>query len=610
MKRKQRKKSRALPTALHARRGTVQPCRLPKTQRRKRRRSNGSQSEPSLVRDYLAIARTYALDVLEGRIPACQPVRQAIQRQERDRRRAANDASWPYAWSELHAAAVCTFAESMVHVEGKWPTPTLTLQPWQVWLLTTLFGWRYRDDQARRRFNDCYIEVARKNGKSVLAAIVMLYCFLEEQENGPQIKIAATTRSQTDAVFLVAKKIVSRLPWLRARYGLQVFANSITCDVNSGSFQPINSKSSSQDGLNPHAYTIDELHAHKDRGLFDVLYSARGSRFNPLSLSITTAGYNMLGVAYEQRSFLAKVLQEIFNADTFFGVIYTLDEGDDWTDEATWRKANPGLGITPQREEMRAYAQKAQHSDESAGEFKTKRLNLWLSSASAWLSMDAWQRCAETTLTIEAFAGAPCVVGVDIAERDDLTAVVVVFERDGLLYAFPKCFLPLDVVEARSRAVPAYRLWAASGVLVTTAGPMTDLPTVEAYVRALVAGYQVRQVVIEQFGGQYLASTLLAAGIPALLQGKTAKYYTPPAKELEARLEHGKFRHDGNSCLTWMASNAVVTRGVDGSLLPKKQTANSPNKIDGLDALLLAMGELLATPAEPAYDPQIFILEG
>jgi phage terminase large subunit-like protein len=558
----------------------------------------------------LAIARGYALDVLEEKIPACQLVRQAIQRQERDRRRAATDPSWPYAWSELHAAAVCAFVEQLPHIEGQWSTPTITLQPWQVWLLTTLFGWRRRDDQAQRRFNDCYLELARKNGKSVLAAAIMLYCFLEEGENGPQIKIAATTRSQTDAVFLIAKKMVQRLPWLRERYGLDVFANAITCAVNSGSFQPINSKSSSQDGLNPHAYTIDELHAHKDRGLFDVLYSARGSRFNPLSLSITTAGYNMLGVAFEQRSFLAKVLQEIFDAETFFGVIYTLDDGDDWTDETTWRKANPGLGVTPRLDEMRAYAQKAQHSDESAGEFKTKRLNLWLSSASAWLSMDAWQACADPSLDLEAFARAPALIGVDLAERDDLTAVVVIFERDGLLYAFPKCFLPIDVVEERSRAVPAYRGWASSGVLVTTDGPMTDLPTVEAYIRRLVAQFQVRQVVIEQFGGQYLAATLQASGIPTLLQGKTAKYYTPPARELEARITHGKFRHDGNSCLTWMASNVCVTRGVDGSLLPKKQTANSPNKIDGIDALLLALGEHLATPAPAPYAPSVWFLEG
>jgi phage terminase large subunit-like protein len=589
--------------AIKATRGTFRPDRA-RVEPGSRRRAIAVPRASS--RDYGGIAAGYAADVPAGRIVAGLAIRQAVERQARDRHRAVVDPSWPYVWSEPHAAAICAFAEQMPHIEGRWTSPTLTLQPWQVFLLTTLFGWRHREDPTRRRFTDAYIEVARKNGKSILAAIVMLFCFLEEGENGPQVKIAATTRSQTDAVFLVAKKMVARLPALRARYGLTVYANAITCDENGGSLQPINAKSSSQDGLNPHAYTIDELHAHKDRGLFDVLYSARGARVNPLSLSITTAGYNMLGVAYEQRTILQHVVQDVFALETFFGLIFTLDEGDDWRDEAVWVKANPGLGITPRLDEMRAYAAKAQHSDESAGEFKTKRLNIWLSSASAWLPMPAWQACADPTIRLEHFRGEPCWIGYDGAERDDLVAVVAVCERSGVLYACPKYFLPAEVVDERSRAVPAYRGWVTSRVLQTTEGNMTDLTVVEAYIRQLVGAHDVRQIAIEQFGGQYLASVLRESGIPVVLEGKSAKLYTSPARELEARVRAGRFRHDGNSCLTWNASNAVVTRGVDGSIVPKKATANSADKIDGIDALLLAMAGWLAPhTAAPAF--QMFV---
>src|SRR5262249_50111445 len=167
-----------------------------------------------------------------------------------------------------------------------------------------------------------------------------------------------------------------------------------------GSLLPMNAKSSTQDGLSPSAYCVDELHAHKDRGLFDVLKSARGARLNPLSLYVTTAGYNLLGVCYEQRTILLKVLQQVFEADHFGGCIYTLDEHDEWTDERVWIKANPMIGITPRWDEMRQYCRDAIHSQESQGEFKTKRLNLWLSSASAWLPMDAWDRCADRDLSI------------------------------------------------------------------------------------------------------------------------------------------------------------------------------------------------------------------
>ena len=183
--------------------------------------------------------------------------------------------------------------------------------------------------------------------------------------------------------------------------------------------------------------------------------------------------------------------------------MFTLDDQDDWRCPDVWAKANPGLGVTPRLDEMTAYASKAQHSDDSAGEFKTKRLNLWLSSSSAWLSMEAWNACADPTLTMDAFAGEPAFIGADLSERDDLTCVCAVFEKDGLLFAFPKFFLPADVVESRSRAVPAYRAWVTAGVLTPTEGSMTDLTAVEAYIRSLVAAHDVRRVTIEQFGGQY-----------------------------------------------------------------------------------------------------------
>ena len=273
--------------------------------------------------------------------------------------------------------------------------------------------------------------------------------------------------------------------------------------------------------------------------------------------------------------------------------------------------SNPGIGVTPLWDEMRAYALKAQHSQESAGEFRTKRLNLWLSSSSACLQMDKWDAGADPTLTIETFKGESCYLGLDVAERDDLTAVVAVFEKDGTIYAFPRLFLPADVVDERSRAIPAYRTSTTAGLLVATEGTMTDLGAVEAYVRELAQVYQVRSIAIEHYGGQYLASVLQRDGLPVVLQQKNAKSYTGPSRELETRVKHSRFRHDGNSCFEWMASNCVVDRKVDGSLLQNKHSPNSAQKMDGIDALLLALGELLAQPAptRSVYDDLNFAVD-
>jgi phage terminase large subunit-like protein len=515
----------------------------------------------------------------------------ACERQDRDLKR--RDATWPYLWSDKHAIDICQFAETLPHIEGTWNSRTIQLEPWQIFVLTTLFGWRRRD--GGRRFNTAYLEVARKAAKSVLASIVGLYGLHREGEVGAQIKTAATTGKQSRIIFDVCRKMVQQTPALQEA-GLRVFANSVTFEANGSSLQPINSKSSTQDGLSPHCSIIDELHAHKDRGLFDVLKSARGARKNPLSFYVTTAGYNLLGVAYEQRTFVTKFLQRVFDADHYFGIIYTLDEADDPYDQRVWSKSNPMLGVTPQLEEMQQYAAEARQSPDSEGEFKTKRLNLWLNSASSWLSMSAWDQCAESSLKLEDFVGQPCWIGADLAQLDDLAAVALVFKRGDALVTFVRCYLPELVVQERARAVPAYREWANTGLLTLTSGNMIDYAAIDADIRGWCQQFDVQDVCFDQYGSVQITGNLAADGLPARVEAKSAKTFTAPARELEARVTHGRFRHDGNSCLKWQASNVVVSRRIDDSILPKKESPESAGKIDAIDALLLAIGGWLRQP--------------
>jgi phage terminase large subunit-like protein len=573
-------------------RGTLRPSR-------ERVAPEAVEASPQIVvpesRDYVAVANGYVRDVVAGRVVACAAVRLACQRQDRDLKRAAKDPAWPYVWSDEQATAVCAFAEQLPHVEGSWSSPLIHLEPWQCFILTTLFGWRRKVDGCRR-FNTAYVEVARKAAKSVLASVIGLYCLTREGEPGAQVRLGATTGKQARIVFSVMQRMVQRSAWLRAE-GVQDFANAITHEASGSNVEPINAKSSTQDGLNPHCVILDELHAHKDRGLFDVLKSARGARKNPLSFYITTSGYNLLGVAYEQRTFVQKVLQQVLEADHYFGIIYTLDEKDDWRDERVWIKANPMLGITPQLDEMRQYAHEAQQSPQSEGEFKTKRLNLWLNAAASWLNMVQWDACADPSLRLEDFAGEPCWIGGDLGQLDDITAIALVFRRADTLYAFVRCYLPRLVVQERARKVPAYQTWVNAGLLTLTEGSMVDYSVVEADARRWCEQFDVRDIAFDQFGSLQIAGNLSNSGLPARLEPKNAKTFTPPARELETRVKHGRLRHDGNSCLKWMASNCVVRRGTDDSILPKKDSAESPNKIDGIDALLLAIGGLLRQPA-------------
>jgi phage terminase large subunit-like protein len=267
------------------------------------------------------------------------------------------------------------------------------------------------------------------------------------------------------------------------------------------------------------------------------------------------------------------------------------------------------IGITPTLDYVRRYRDDAIATPGMQGEFETKMCNRWLHSAASWLPMAKWNACAAPALRLEDFAGARAWIGVDLAERDDIAALAIAFLRDGIITVFVKGYLPEEVVAERARAVPDYRAWVRDGLLITTPGNLTDYGTIEADLRTLCTQHDVQAMVLERYGALNLAANLSRDGLPATIVSKNAKTFTPPAKELEARIKAGQFRHDGNSFLTWQASNVCVERRRDGSLLPTKEAAESPNKIDAIDAVLLAMSELCAAPDPQVYEPSLFFLE-
>jgi phage terminase large subunit-like protein len=427
-----------------------------------------------------------------------------------------------------------------------------------------------------------------------------------EKEPGAQVVCGASTGQQARIVFSVMQRMVRRSSWLRDQ-GLTVYANSITFDETGGYARPINSRSSTQDGLNPSFISLDESHAQTFE-LRDVLVSAMGARVDGMIWCPTTAGYDLTSVGHALRATAMKILDGVIESDHTFVVLYELDPEDDWKDEAVWVKSAPMIGITPTLDYVRRYCADAQATPGMQGEFETKICNRWLHSASTWLSVPAWDACADPTLRLENFARERCWVGVDLAERDDIAAVAVVFRRDDLIVTFVRGYLPEMVVAERSRAVPEYRAWMQSGELVPTIGNMTDYAIIEADIRTFCDQFDVQEIVVERFGALNLASNLVTAGLPARIESKNAKVFTAPAKELEARIRARKIRHAGSSFLKWQISNTCVERRRDGSLLPTKESAESPNKVDAVDAVLLALSAMLQapTPAMSVYDREDF----
>jgi phage terminase large subunit-like protein len=558
-------------------------------------------------RDYVAIAERWAKDVVGKRVVAGKLARLACKRHLEDLKRARRDKAWGHYFDAWHAADVCDFIEKLPHVKGVWETPTIRLEPPQIFILVALFGWR-RSEDGLRRFSFAYIEMARKGAKSTLAAGIGLYCLCCEGEVGPEIYVGATTGAQALKVFEPMQGMARKTPDLVEAFGLKVWAKSIQNLENGGFIQTVNSKGSTNDGHNPHLVVLDELHAHDKRALFDVMQSAMGARSNPLMLAITTAGFNTSGVCYEQRTYVVKILEGVLVADHVFGVIFTIDEGDDPYDEATWAKANPMLGVTPTLKKMREYAADAKASPAAEGNFKTKNLNVWLNAASAWLNMAQWQACADPALTWEDFDGLECLIGGDLADKTDIAALVLAAFRESpllpgetQLLLKPVFYLPEAVLaapeQADGRSNVSYRTWAKQGHLQLTPGDWIDHNVVEAQIRDWKTRYGCRKATGDQFAAWLqMASRLnedFAEGDEAFAQvlHKNAKSVTDPAKELEARVKGGPARllHDGNPVMTWMASNVVVTRRIDGTIIPKKETPMSANKIDGVDAAINAI---------------------
>ena len=556
-------------------------------------------------RDFARTAHRYAQDVVAGRIVAGRPVRLACKRHLDDLKRSQADKAWPYKFDPWHGNDVCGFAEKLPHIEGKWATPTITLEPWQVFGLVCVFGWRRRSDGGRR-FSKVYWEVARKNAKSTLAAIVALYCLCCEGEPAPYVFIGATTGAQAQKVFHPARQMAMRTPALCEAFGLQVWSKSIA-EAGGGYIQTINSKGSTQDGHNPHLGILDELHAHKDRALYDVIDSAFGARRNPLLWIITTAGFDTECVCYEQRRFVMQVLEGVVAAKHYFGLIYTLDEGDDPFDPAYWIKANPNLGVSVQLANMEAAATEARSQPGKVAEFQTKRLNVWTSARSGHVNIAKWRACSGP-VDLEALRTVPCWGGYDLASVSDMTSFRLIWWLDGRLKTWGTRYLPEAAVQVRTtrNSVP-YARWVNTEfmgrrLLQVTEGDVTDYRAIERDIRWALATFNVQAIGYDHWNSQDLNNRLMEDGAPLVQVRQGHASLSGPMKELDRAYLAGVFDHGGDEVLTWCASNVVAQEDDNGNIKPSKKL--SSEKIDDYAALVNALA--VSQGAEPKEGPSVY----
>lgn len=536
------------------------------------------------------LARRYFEDVRAGRITVGKLMRQAVERQERDRREGP---ARGLRWVPANADRVFQFFKLLRHSKGEWAGRRFDLQPWQAFLIWVLFGWE-RDD-GTRRFRVAYVSTGRKSGKSTLAAGIGLYAFLADGEMGAEIVTASTKRDQSRIVHGEAIRMVQSSPELKPL--VQVFKDHLSIPARHCAYSPLGADADTLDGLNLSCIVADEVHAWKGRSLWDVLETATGSRRQPLTFAITTAGHDKLSLAYELHSYSSKILDGILDDDSFLPMIWTLDEGDDWQDESCWIKSNPNLGVSVKLATLREECERAKKMPSAVNAYRRLRMNEWTESHSQWLDMAAYDECSGA-LDLHQLEGRECYAGLDLASTEDITALVLLFRDDvGTYGILPFFWVPEDTIATRSkRDRVLYDVWARQGFLETTPGNSCDYAYIQQRIRELSELYNLTEIAYDRWNASQLVTMLTNDGATMVPVGLGYKSMNPPVLEFERLVLSRKIRHGGNPVLRWMFSNVEIQEDPAGNRKPSRP--KSSEKIDGVVAMLLALSRYITAPEE------------
>lgn len=550
---------------------------------------------------------TYANDVVSGKIVACELVKLACQRHLDD---ANNLPKSRFKFSEELADYYINFAHSLKLSKGKSAGNYITLQPWQQFMVASIFGWlEYRDEQWVRRFRKVYIEIPRKNGKSTIAAVIALATFIADQEGGPEVYCAATSRKQASIVFDEVKSMVRQNEHLSEF--IEVLSKSVAfADKTSGVITTLASNSDRLSGLNTHCAIIDELHEHPNRGIVDIVTTSTSARSQPLIFEITTAGRRMDRICYEHHKYSTDVLRGIITDDNWFSLIYTIDKDDDWKDEAIWLKANPNLNVSGAKslEYMRSEFTEASISNSKSHAFQQLDLNVWVFGADGWIADAEWVNCQQD-IDWDKVKELPCWAGLDLAQSKDFSALAFIFfDAPNKRFYFKSIQWAAsdNIRQMADKYDPNIMQWANDGYIRVTDGNIMDTDLIEAEIlKELKALPNFQSLAYDRMFAHQLILHLEKEGIRCQHYAQNVHNMAAPTASVEADIKNGAIIHEADPVFRWMLSNAQIKRVND---MPKIIRNSAKFKIDAVIALIMAYGQYM-TDAATIAAPKVSIYE-
>lgn len=551
---------------------------------------------------------TYAAAVLSGETVAGPLVREACGRHQRDRETGHERG---LTFDTAKADRALKFFPAVLRLPNVKDNPPFTLQPWQAFVIGSLFGWMAPDGY--RRFRTAYLEIGKGSGKSPMAAGIGLFLLAADGETGAEIYAAAATRDQAKIAFKDAVSMVDAAPSLARRIqksGVREITNLAHLESQSF-FRPVSSEGRGLDGKRVHGALVDELHVHPSATVVDKMRAGTKGRNQALVVEITNSGVDRTSVCYLHHDYSKRVVSGQLQDDSWFAYVCALDEGDDpFEDESCWIKANPNLGVSITHKYLAERVHEAKGMPAKKSE--TSRFNFcqWVDAGNPAIPGDLWRKCVvpEEEWDYTALNGLRCIGGLDLSGTRDLTAKARVWEPDdnGVVHAVVEFWTPQDTMQERAaRDHVPYDLWAEQGYVTATPGRAVDYAWVAQRISEVQVETEMSELAFDPYRIKYLEQDLANASVEITMlphgQGfgvsADSGLWMPRSVELlEDLIGKGLLRVRFNPALNFAAASAIHKPDPKGNLIYDKM--KSTGRIDGIVALAMAVGALFGAETE------------
>jgi len=491
------------------------------------------------------------------------------------------------------------FFSSLKQCKGEHSGKGLTLQPWQFNEVIKPLFCQMRPD-GLRQYRQAFLALPRKAGKTTLAAAIALYLLLADDEQGGEIVSAAADAAQASICFEIAKQMILQHPGYSRM--CQVYRREIVNKTNGTIYKVISSTSATKHGYNCSGVIVDEVHAHPNRDLIEVLQTSVGARRQPILAYITTAGHDRQSICYEMWKYASQVRDGVVKDASFLPLIYAADKEDDWRKPETWAKANPGIGITIKEDYLRQACEEAQANGARETSFKTLHLNQWVESVETWIPSEKWNLCQAERPTDEDLLAAPCYMGIDLSTSRDLSAIVLAFSMPGgKIWLEPYAFAPRESIKERERKnLQRYDHWAAQGLIELIDGEVIDFRVIKKRIFDLAEKWSVRSVIVDRWQAAQLSQEIAEAGLEVVGHGMSFYHMAPTTKLWEEMVATVRIQHPGHEVFNWCLANTVVEMDPSGNRRASK--AKSTERIDLTIAAMLAVSRLHLCEASGSSD--------